>query len=69
MISLRKWRPGTRSGSKNGPLLGSPRAQKSNEFKGFWSFWASQRDPILGPVLDLRILGISKKIEGNGGAE
>ena len=57
-----KWSPkGTQSGSRTGLPLGSPGAQKHNEFKGFWSFLASQRAPNLGSFLDPRILGIFKK--------
>ncbi len=50
---------------QNGSLLGSPGARKSNEFKGFRSFFAFQSDPISGSFLDPRILGMFKKIEGN----
>ena len=55
-ISLRKWRPGPKSDPENGPLWRSPGVQKSNEFKGVWSFLASQRDPFLTPFRDTRIL-------------
>ena len=59
-ISLRKWRPGPKSGPekgpksgpKTGPPFGSPGVQKHKEFKGFWSFFASQRGPVLGSFLD-----------------
>ena len=59
-ISLRKWRPGPKSGAENGPKsgpkpgppLGSPGAQKHKEFKGFWSFLTSQRDPVLDSFSD-----------------
>ena len=54
-IPSRKWRPGPISGTKNGPKsgiktgspLGSPGARKSCGFKGFWSFLAYQRGPVL----------------------
>ena len=54
-IFLRKWRPGPKSGPekgsqsapKTGSPFGSPSAQKHKEFKGFWSFLTSQRDPVL----------------------
>ena len=44
-----KWsQKGIKSGPKTGTPLGSPDAQKHKEFKGFWSFLASQRGPVLG---------------------
>ena len=48
-----KWFPnGTKSGPKTGPPLGSPGAQKHQEFKGVCSFLASQRGPVLDSFLD-----------------
>jgi len=35
--------------------MGCPEARKSNEFKGVWSFLASERGPVWGSFLDPRI--------------
>ena len=45
-------RPGPKSRSEMCSLWGRPGARKSNEFKGFCSFLASQWDPVLGSFLD-----------------
>ena len=49
---------GPESGPKTGAPLGSPGAQKHKEFKGFWSFLASQRDTFLDTFLDPGFRGI-----------
>ena len=43
--------------------MGGPDARKGNEFKGFWSFLASERGPFWGTFLGPRISELFQNIE------
>ena len=65
MISLRKWRPGPKSGPKMGPFGGAQVLEKAMNSKGFAAFWHLGSIPFRGHFWIPRfqfLLQISEKV-------